>query len=54
MLSSMTKDQTTAAAVQSLQGGWEDGLTVQNVLDADVEYIDELICKVGFHGKKAE
>ena len=44
MLSSQTKDQVTAAAVEKLQ---ERGLTVDNIAnELSVEEIDEMICKV--------
>ncbi|RKP37579.1 DNA glycosylase, partial [Dimargaris cristalligena] len=50
MLSSMTKDATTAGAVRNLQ---KVGLTIENMIDTSVEDIDECIRKVGFHSKKA-
>ena len=52
MLSSQTKDQVTAAAMERLHAM---GLTVQNVADKfSEEEIDEAICKVGFHTTKAK
>ncbi|XP_049852557.1 endonuclease III-like protein 1 [Schistocerca gregaria] len=50
MLSSQTKDETTFNAVKNLAS---HGLTVSNILQTSEEKINELICKVGFHNKKA-
>lgn len=50
MLSSQTKDEVTAACVQSLK---RRGLTLENVLAMSVEELDALISKVGFHATKA-
>ncbi|KAJ1973509.1 alpha,alpha-trehalase nth1 [Dimargaris xerosporica] len=50
MLSSMTKDATTAQAMRNLQAL---ELTVDTMLATPVEIIDNCICKVGFHKKKA-
>jgi endonuclease-3 len=51
MLSSQTKDPVTAAAVANLKC---HGLTVEKIRQTPVEVIDRLICKVGFHGRKAQ
>ncbi|CAG8582900.1 7620_t:CDS:2 [Paraglomus occultum] len=53
MLSSQTKDTVTAAAIKNLQQRLPNGLTLQSVLDADEEFIDACISKVGFHKRKA-
>eukprot|EP00698_Gefionella_okellyi_P001667 TRINITY_DN11560_c0_g1_i1.p1 TRINITY_DN11560_c0_g1~~TRINITY_DN11560_c0_g1_i1.p1 ORF type:complete len:333 (-),score=46.49 TRINITY_DN11560_c0_g1_i1:98-1096(-) len=50
MLSAQTKDAVTAAAMRSLQ---QHGLTIENVRRTPVATIDALICKVGFHTRKA-
>lgn len=50
MLSSMTKDETTAEAMRNLK---KHGLTIENIMKTDEEKIDELIKKVGFHKRKA-
>ncbi|ORX59160.1 DNA glycosylase [Piromyces finnis] len=49
MLSSQTKDQTTAEAIHKLQ---KKGLTIENVLKMSEKEIDECIEKVGFHNRK--
>jgi len=51
MLSSQTKDETTAAAMQRLR---EYGLTVDRVRETSEQRIKELIYGVGFHNRKAE
>lgn len=51
MLSSQTKDQITSDAMKNLR---EYGLTIDNVLKTDETILDKLICKVGFHKKKAK
>lgn len=60
LLSSQTKDQVTSAAVESLRQGLnpdeitgERGLTIGTVEATSEEKIDTLICKVGFHKRKA-
>ena len=53
MLSSQTKDEVTFAAVTNLRTSL-NGLTLENVLAADVETIQAAICKVGFWRRKAE
>jgi endonuclease III len=50
MLSSQTKDETTAAAMQRLR---EYGLTVEQVCASSEARIKELIYGVGFHNRKA-
>ena len=49
MLSSQTKDEITSDAVKNLQKGLEGGLTPSSLSKANVETVDELIKKVGFH-----
>lgn len=53
MLSAQTKDEVTAAAVSRLQQNLDGGLTVRSVIHTPVDVLDELICPVGFHNKKA-
>jgi len=55
MLSAQTKDAVTDWAVRSLDNHWREqgGLTIANILTADEALIDRLICKVGFHTRKA-
>lgn len=53
MLSSQTKDAVTAQAMHNLSNQFADGLTVDNIIASDESLIDSLICKVGFHGRKA-
>ena len=55
MLSAQTKDAVTDEAVKRLDHHWKEqgGLTVANILTADEATIDSLICKVGFHNRKA-
>eukprot|EP00833_Pecoramyces_ruminatium_P002854 jgi/Orpsp1_1/1176886/evm.model.c7180000059388.2 len=50
MLSSQTKDQITAEAIQKLQ---KKGLTIENILKMSEKEIDKCIEKVGFHNRKA-
>jgi endonuclease III len=54
MLSSQTKDETTASAINRLNAFWSDGLTLTNVLATEQSQINELIRQVGFHNRKAE
>ena len=54
MLSSQTKDEITLDAIQNLQKGIEGGLTPATLSKANVETVDQLIKKVGFHRDKAE
>ena len=54
MLSSQTKDEVTSEAVKNLRNGIEGGLTPENLSQANVDTVDQLIKKVGFHKKKAE
>lgn len=61
LLSSQTRDETTAKAFTNLEDGLpqdparegERGLTPRNVLEADEAHINSLIRRVGFHNKKA-
>ena len=53
MLSAQTKDATTAAAMRRLHAELPGGLTIASILAASVNAIDSLICKVGFHTRKA-
>jgi len=57
MLSSQTKDHVTSQAMKNLQQYCHErgrnGLTVDCVLQLTEEEIDRLICKVGFHQRKA-
>eukprot|EP01117_Protostelium_nocturnum_P009547 TRINITY_DN3405_c1_g1_i1.p1 TRINITY_DN3405_c1_g1~~TRINITY_DN3405_c1_g1_i1.p1 ORF type:complete len:427 (-),score=128.08 TRINITY_DN3405_c1_g1_i1:853-1950(-) len=50
LLSSQTKDQVTGQAMANLK---EHGCTIDNILATDVNVIDSLISKVGFHQRKA-
>ncbi|EAY16825.1 HhH-GPD superfamily base excision DNA repair protein [Trichomonas vaginalis G3] len=52
MLSSMTKDQQTSAAVRKLQQ-MEGGLNAPNLMKADYDVVLECIKSVGFAKKKA-
>lgn len=54
MLSSQTKDQVTAEAIQNLRKKLPGGLTLQSVLQVDEKFLDQCISKVGFHNKKAK
>ena len=51
MLSSQTKDEVNYAAMLRLR---EHGLTVENILDTDVEKLGQLIYPVGFWRNKAK
>ncbi|KAJ8246235.1 hypothetical protein GJAV_G00265320 [Gymnothorax javanicus] len=51
MLSSQTKDQITAAAMEKLR---QHGLTVQNILSTDDQTLGELIYPVGFWKTKVK
>jgi endonuclease-3 len=51
LLSSQTKDQVTAQAMENLK---QHGLTIENVIKTDVKKIDQMISKVGFHERKAQ
>jgi endonuclease-3 len=59
LLSSQTKDEVTYQAIVNLKnnlpqsGSNKDGLTAENVMSSDIEFINNLIGKVGFHNKKA-
>ncbi|CAG8696918.1 13437_t:CDS:2, partial [Ambispora leptoticha] len=54
MLSSQTKDQATADAVNNLRQKLLGGLNIQSVIDTDERILDECISKVGFHKTKAK
>ena len=53
MLSSMTRDQCTAAGVSNLRQELAGGLTVDGVLATPQETIAKLIKPVGFYQRKA-
>ncbi|KAK8835979.1 alpha,alpha-trehalase nth1 [Tritrichomonas musculus] len=54
MLSSQTKDEITLQAIKNLQNGIEGGLTPSTLSNSNVDTIEQLIKKVGFHKDKAE
>ncbi|CAG8468088.1 13418_t:CDS:2 [Cetraspora pellucida] len=54
MLSSQTKDQVTAAAMQSLRQQLRGGLNIETIMQIDEEFLDQCISKVGFHRRKAK
>lgn len=51
MLSSQTKDAVVGEAMRALQ---QHGLTVENIAATDVETLDKIIQKVGFHNNKSK
>ena len=51
MLSSQTKDQTTAEAMEKLKA---HGLTVRSILKTSPEKLNAMISKVGFHNNKTK
>ncbi|KAI1731801.1 hhH-GPD superfamily base excision DNA repair protein [Ditylenchus destructor] len=51
MLSSQTKDQVTAAAMQRLRA---HGCTLDNIISLPTEQLQTLLCPVGFYKRKAE
>lgn len=51
MLSSQTKDAVVGDAMRALQ---QHGLTVENIAATDVETLDNIIQKVGFHNNKSK
>lgn len=53
LLSSQTKDEITAAAVEKLQTNLPKGLCVEAVLEATPEKLEKLIYPVGFYRRKA-
>ena len=53
MLSSQTLDTVTAPTIWNLQRVLPNGLDLQDILEIDERELDKLICKVGFHTKKA-
>ncbi|CAG8741906.1 27259_t:CDS:2 [Dentiscutata erythropus] len=54
MLSSQTKDQVTAAAMQNLRQQLKGGLNMESIMQVDEEFLDQCISKVGFHRRKAK
>ncbi|CAE6345384.1 unnamed protein product [Rhizoctonia solani] len=54
MLSSQTKDEVTAAAVENLRRTLPGGLTVDSILAAEPSVISNAIGKVGFWRRKTE
>jgi len=54
MLSSQTKDQVTAAAIQNLRQKLPGGLNLDSILQAEEEFLKECISVVGFHRRKAK
>ncbi|CAG8433005.1 6307_t:CDS:2 [Ambispora gerdemannii] len=54
MLSSQTKDQITAEAINNLRQKLPGGLNIQSIIDTDELILDECISKVGFHKQKAK
>ena len=54
LLSSQTPDTVTSHACKQLQSNLSNGLTIQSILNTDVNTIDSLISKVGFHRRKAQ
>lgn len=52
MLSSQTKDEITAAAIENLKSHKPGGLTVDSILSMDSKTLNGYICKVGFHNNK--
>ncbi|CAG8841801.1 34406_t:CDS:2, partial [Racocetra persica] len=54
MLSSQTKDQVTAAAMQNLRQQLTGGLNIESIMQVDEEFLDQCISKVGFHRRKAK
>lgn len=53
MLSSQTKDEVTAGAVQRLRQELPGGLSIQSVLDASEEALAAILHPVGFYKRKA-
>jgi endonuclease-3 len=53
MLSSQTLDTVTAPTIWNLQRVLPNGLDLQDILAIDERDLDKLICKVGFHNRKA-
>ncbi|KAF0551523.1 DNA glycosylase [Gigaspora margarita] len=54
MLSSQTKDQVTAAAMQNLRQQLTGGLNIESIMQVDEKFLDQCISKVGFHRRKAK
>jgi len=53
LLSSQTLDTVTAPTVRNMQRVLPHGLDLQDMLDIEETELDKLICKIGFHNKKA-
>ena len=53
MLSSQTKDQITAAAMERLKS-LKNGLTPETIRSLDLRVLSEILCPVGFYRRKAE
>jgi endonuclease-3 len=53
-LSSQTKDQVTAQAIENLKNGLPGGLTPNSVVAVTPAQLNSLISKVGFHNRKTE
>lgn len=49
----LLQDPVTHQATMNLRNGLRGGLSLEGLLDATVDEIDALICKVGFHQTKA-
>lgn len=54
MLSSQTKDTTTAVAMRNLRTQLPGGLTIESILKVDPVRLNELIRMVGFHNIKTK
>ncbi|CAG8841130.1 13416_t:CDS:2, partial [Racocetra persica] len=54
MLSSQTKDQVTATAMQNLCQQLTEGLNIESIMQVDEEFLDQCISKVEFHCRKAK
>ena len=58
MLSSQTKDEVNYLAMKTmheglLANGYKDGLCIEALLELTEKELDDYICKVGFHNRKA-
>lgn len=54
MLSSQTRDEVNVEAMNRLRSGLNGGLNIASILETSEKDIDEMICKVGFHNRKAK
>jgi endonuclease-3 len=54
MLSSQTLDTVTAPTIWNMQQVLPNGLDLEDILNIDERELDKLICKIGFHNRKAE